>query len=331
MKQIEKFFTLETEFSKKHKLNTCNRNVPQDFLDRIESGCSLEDLESMMKNKFDIFKYATQITIHGIFPELSTRSIGGYVNLTHNKNKSVGVRYNAIDHEKKTRLYKMLKRFGWSVEENSQKYAIYKSKRLPYDMEEAKKIALSYKEIADKIDRSLFFGNVCCYLAESWGMYYVILDVNICCFYEKNFEKLFETLTGIPFAEGKEKYENLLEEEKRKREIRDAEYERELAKDRAEREKKKAEVLERKKIFEKENIPEGFVLRENYIPKNGDVIAKVYEDYNYNLSWIFGHFKMAFGKMNCTPCDADGQKTWKTPRTRIQVKTVYEKVFLKIA
>lgn len=64
--------------------------------------------------KYPIFKYRGQITLHGIFNEFDTNlRIGSYKNLIINGNGSLGVKYNAIDHEKKRKLGGMLSYFGW--------------------------------------------------------------------------------------------------------------------------------------------------------------------------------------------------------------------------
>lgn len=196
MKQLEKFFDIETQYDKKHKLNTCNKKVPQEYLTSIENGCSIEQLEEMMHKKFDVFKYKTQITIHGIFPELSTNRVGWYVNLTQNKNKSIGVRYTAIDHEKKTRLFGLLSKVcDWRITENSSQYYINKMEVLPSDWknnrEKILEIVRKYEAEAKKIDKSLFVGNVSCYIAQGLFHCYICLDVNICCFYEKKLSETF--------------------------------------------------------------------------------------------------------------------------------------------
>ena len=210
MKQLEKFFDIETQYDKKHKLNTCNKKVPSEYLTSIEKGCSLERLEEMMHKKFDVFKYKTQITIHGLFPELSTNRVGGYVNLTQNKNKSIGVRYTAIDHEKKTRLYNLLSKISdWHITENSCQYYINKMEELPSDCknnrEKILEIVRKYEAEAKQIDKSLFVGNVSCYIARGLFRNYMCLDANICCFYEKDFYKLFENLSVMTWEEGQKK------------------------------------------------------------------------------------------------------------------------------
>ena len=100
----EKIMAMEGCRDSKHILNLADADVPQSVLDKIEDGCSLETLEEIAKG-FPICRYSTQITIHGRFPEISKRRVGGvYVNLVRNKNGSVGVKWNAIDAEKRRRL-----------------------------------------------------------------------------------------------------------------------------------------------------------------------------------------------------------------------------------
>ena len=246
MKQLEKFFSIETEYDKKHKLNTCNKQVPLEYLASIENGCSIEQLEEMMRKKFDVFKYKTQITIHGIFPELSTNRVGWYVNLTQNKNKSIGVRYTAIDHDKKKRLFGLLSKVSeWRVQENSTQYYICKMQVLPNDWEKNRdkvlEIVRKYEAEAKKIDKNLFVGNVSCYVAQGLFRSYMCLDVNICCFYEKNFEKLFENLSGMTLEDGKERYETIKADEKRKHDELEAKWRKEAA----ERKLKEAEKLDK--------------------------------------------------------------------------------------
>lgn len=315
MKQLEKFFDIETPYSKKHVLNTCNRKVPQEYLDEIEMGCSIEQLETMMRKKFDVFKYKTQITIHGIFPELSTRRVGTYVNLTQNKNLSIGVRYTAIDREKKSRLYRMLNTLGlYSIEENSQTYSIYKMEELPSDWknkrDEIMAIVRRFKAEAERIDKSLFVGNVSCYVANGLWRTYMCLDVNVCCFYEHNFEKLFETLSGMTWAEGKKLYDEKIAEKRRKDAEREAEMNAMLEKSRKEREEAKAALAERKKAFAEEHPLDGFRIVENYVPKSGDIIAIIHADYEYKLSWRTYRLRKCFGTVKASPCGTNGEKVY---------------------
>lgn len=302
MKQLEKFFDYESKFDSKHILNTCKRIVPQEYLDKIENGCSLENLEEMMSKRFDIFKYKTQITIHGIFPELSTRRVGGYVNLTQNQNKSIGVRYSAIDYEKKNRLFTMLNTLGFfGIERNSTNFGLLRTRQV-HDKSEYQAVVKEFDERAKKIDRSLFIGNVSCYLATGlWGDVYVVLAVNIRCFYEKNFAALFENLSGMSFAEGEKKFAEINAENKRKQEESRRKYEIEAAKRREEREKAREEFLANNPL------PTEFEKCESFEPQVGDIYVLIQEPYFGNrLDYIYYVITKHGGRFLSKPCDANG-------------------------
>lgn len=312
MKKLESFFELSSANDAKHILNTCNRPVPQEILDAVENGCSLETLEKLVDKKFDVFKYGTQITIHGLFPETSTRRIGGsYVNLVQNKNKSIGVRYNAIDRDKKSRLFELLQVCGWLIENNSQNYGVFKMERLPSKYEQqnylqrCKEIVAKYKTDAEKIDRKLFIGNVECYLSESFFGLYVVLALNIRCFYEKDFSALFENLSGMTVEDAKELLAKKREEAKRKRE----EFERECKENQKKREEEKQENL--KKFLAENPLPSDFVETENYVPQVGDIYAFAYSGYSNSFSWNICKVKKHGANLLSKPCDLNGEEKGK--------------------
>ena len=331
MKQLEQFFSIETECDKKHKLNTCNKQVPLEYLASIEKGCSIEHLEEMMREKFDVFKYKTQITIHGIFPELSTNRVGWYVNLTQNKNKSIGVRYTAIDHDKKERLFCLLSKVSeWRVQENSTQYYICKMQVLPNDWEKNRdkvlEIVRKYEAEAKKIDKNLFVGNVSCYVAQGLFHNYMCLDVNICCFYEKNFEKLFENLSGMTLKDGKKKYAAIQAEEKRKNDELEAKWRKEAEERKLKEADERNKAEERRNKFISENpAPEGYSRRENYQPQVGDNICRLYFDkYSKTYKWVEFTCKKYFGKLKEKPVDKYFDDYWCKPVSAnwVYVKTV---------
>jgi hypothetical protein len=68
----------------------------------IEAGVTLERLQSL---NVPVFRYHTQITIHGQLPDFDTSiKQNGYKSVFRNGNGSIGVRYVAIDAEKKRTL-----------------------------------------------------------------------------------------------------------------------------------------------------------------------------------------------------------------------------------
>lgn len=104
-KKIKTLFSTESkEYDSKHILNLLpGQEISQKTLDRIESGITSEQLFEL-KESLKICVYRTQITIHGIFPQVSRNYFAGYMNLFQNKNKSIGVRYSAIDSMKFTEI-----------------------------------------------------------------------------------------------------------------------------------------------------------------------------------------------------------------------------------
>lgn len=316
MKQLEKFFSIETEHDKKHKINTCNKKVPQEYLTSIEKGCSIEQLEEMMQKKFDVFKYKTQITIHGIFPKLSKNRIGEYVNIFQNKNKSIGVRYTAIDHEKKQKLFVALARVtNWEIVENSTDFYIRKIQVLPTSKTEVDTLIEKYEEEAKQIDKSLFAGSVSCYIAETLFYKYIILECNILYFYEKNFSELFKNLSGMTLEEGHKKYEEI----KRKREEKEKEDEVRWAKAREERKRKEAEEQKKKeeminKFISENPAPAGYSKREKYQPQAGDNLCRLYyHRFEKKYLWVEMTCKKYFGKIKEKPIDKDFEKYWCDP------------------
>lgn len=325
MKQIEKFFSLETPCDKKHRANTCNNPVPHEYLSAIENGCSIEKLEEMMCKKFDVFKYTTQITIHGVFPTLTNNRVGSYVNLVQNKNKSIGVKYTAIDHDKKERLFDMLTNVSdWHSYENSSRYCIYKSKQLPMDFENHREEILEtvkrYNAIADSIDRSLFFGSVSCYILKGVYFPYIVLDVNINCFYEKNFSKLFENISGMSIEDGNRIYEEKKENERLE------EIEREKRREEGRKIAEKALERGRKLVsdfLENNPAPKGFTKVENYQQASGDILTRLYFNrVEQTLSWVETRCKKCFGKMYEKPTD---KKYGEYPYRRVKLPFVYVK------
>lgn len=179
----------------KHILNTCNKVVSQSILDKIESGITLEDLDNIRHSGLDIFHYQTQITIHGLFPELGINYFGGYKCLFQNKNKSIGVRWSAIDYEKLKYIYSECKLYGFHIHRNSNEYFIYKYKYIK-SRQELDDCASVYNNEAKNIDSSLFYGSINIYPARTMFGVICRYDININAIYQKNIETVIEQITG---------------------------------------------------------------------------------------------------------------------------------------
>lgn len=94
--------------------------------EELEHGVSLETLETV---NTPVYRYQTQITIHGIVPDFNPRSRpGGYKSLIANKNGTLGVRYSAIDAEKKRLITKVLRESkDFFVQQFSTEFVILKT------------------------------------------------------------------------------------------------------------------------------------------------------------------------------------------------------------
>lgn len=312
-KSVETIFADFGQYDQKHKINTTPKKVPATALREIENGCSMETLNELLKNEFDIYKYRTQITIHGQFPDVTTTRIGGYANLIQNGNGSIGVRWNAIDYEKKKELFRTLKIVdGWSIEHNSQNFSIFKMKRLPNatsDNAEWQKeytaIVDEYKKKADSIDKSLFLGNVRCYRAMGgWGIQFIVLEVNVLCFPIENMQKLKENISGKSVQEIEAKMKEH-EEEKRKREKEVDDWWEEV--------KRKERELEEKT----EKMKANFLITNRLVgykkievetaPTVGDIVASIHTDVNGLMCWWeYWIVTKVFGKHILRRCDENG-------------------------
>lgn len=302
--KIEKVFDADSEYALKHKLNTCNKVVGQELLDKIEDGCSLETLEEVAKG-FDIFKYRTQITIHGLFPELSTRCIGRYVNIVQNKNKSVGIKYSAIDHEKKKRLYKLIcDCTEYRITENSTTFHISQWIELDTSSEEAFKapIKKAVDEI-NKIDRKLFYGSVHVYVLRGLFRTYAVKEIKIKCFYERNFKEIVEQVCGMSYDEALEIHNKKVEEERQ----RQIEWEKRCRETTAEAQRKNEIWKARLEEFKRTTPPpSGFTITPTYVLQVGDIAAIPRIGNDDIPRWYFWKIMKSFGRIISKNCDENG-------------------------
>lgn len=295
-KKTEELFSREYMCDKKHKSNTSPKAIPTAILDEIENkGITIERIEELNANGYDIYKYATQITLHGTCDELSKSGhIDWYKCLTLNKNKSIGIKWIAVDREKKLRIIEMLKECGWSSKSNSTELHPTRIKRVE-NADEAMRVASEWKADIDRIDHSLFYGTSDIFLARGlWGEVYVVCNLIVNGIKECNVNKLIEQATGKYVAEIEAKRESRLRKEKEDRDRRNAEYER----DRAKREAEAAEFNE-KFVTELRKSHKEVVSNEQPV---GTVVAVVKRDYN-------GKYKLSYyriEKRTAKPCLEDG-------------------------
>lgn len=235
MKTIEKLFEDSTVDTRK-VLNRSNKVIPQTVLDEIETvGVTCERLESL---NVPVYYYNTQITIHGIFPEIKNNYLTGYKSIFQNKNQSIGVKYIAVDYYKKKRIYELSSLYGWYIYMSSSEYFIYKISNNFYDKD---KFVDELKEMRTKIstiDKSLFIGSIGCRIVRNiYGSYNIIATIEIGIVREKNIIKLIENIcrTDIVTVENKMK-ENLAQKEQERIKF-NKEYQEKLNKEKEEQER----------------------------------------------------------------------------------------------
>ncbi len=263
-------------YDKKHKVNTSSSKVSDNVLNEIETkGVSLERLNELSKQGIDIYKYRTQITIHGQFSELSNQYLGYYQCLIQNKNKSIGIKWNAVDFEKKSKIYSAMQNCDYTIEKKSNLWVARKMKSVK-NIDEAVEYSTKYMDIVKRIEKNIFYGTANCYAMNIpyYGMF-VVLEIDINAVLEKNLEKLFTQITEKTFAEVEAEAEvRRLEREaryKKEREAREIE-----AKKEAQKRLEFAQGMDNITAVTNFEIQEGTIECEIIKTYDGEIIARYY-------------------------------------------------------
>lgn len=213
--------TLESScnFETRKVLNRSSVKIPVDFISSIElNGLESETLETV---KIPVYKYKTQVTLHGVFNDISNDRIGGYKNIVLNGNKTLGIRYNAIDYEKKIELFNALRVNGnyktWVTHRNSTEFNASVS-LVARSKEEITEKTRELLELQKRIDSSLFVGtkNIYRYFHPALG-YMVELVLNVGTIRKENVGKLFTSITGKDYNEFNAEQKAIEEKEEQER------------------------------------------------------------------------------------------------------------------
>ena len=243
-KNIETLFNTKSKFDQKNITNKGTKKVPENILDNIENGVTLENLDDLIKKGFPIFRYETQITLHGYCTELLTERVGMYKNLCLNKNKSIGIRYNAIDIEKKERIGSILCRFGFHTETNSLGTVISKIKVV--EKNNVLETINDYKEIENRINKKgLFYGKTNIFTCELFGRFYVVLDITFLAIYEKKIWFFMEAMTNKTKEQIEIEVNGQIEAEQKREIEREIEWQKRKI-ERENKEKKEIEIFSKK-------------------------------------------------------------------------------------
>lgn len=291
----------------RHKVNLAHKSVPESVLREVENGCSIETLESIAA-AFPICKYKTQITIHGKFPPLETERIGRYKNIVRNKNKSVGIRWTAIDYEKRKRLFRLARICAdWGTVENSTAYYLERV-AVVHSQEELDSAIVRFGAEANRINaaQSLFKGGCNILKVPFWGRVYVLLRVAVNSFYERDFDALASVICNMDAETIKAKVEAHEKAEAEKA----AAYDREMAERRAQWELNRKAEAERKAAYMANlKLPFAAEYGEHKV-KQGDIYALVVhtERYNPNSDFMVKYYTVVkrIGRLYLYRCDECG-------------------------
>lgn len=185
----------KTRFDTRKQLNRGSKVISDNMVTR--DGITIEHLESL---GMPIFKYKTQITLHGIYMGTIDR-VGDYQykHIIVNQNRSIGIRYNAIDYAKKKRIYKMLADVkGYRVQENSTEFYAEKWSKFSTDKAEILAMYEEAKKQVLKINTQLFYGTAKAFVTGIPFMGYVAaIRIDINAIYEANVTACIENITEM--------------------------------------------------------------------------------------------------------------------------------------
>jgi phospholipid N-methyltransferase len=252
--KTELLFDKDSHIDNKNITNKSEKVIPDGIIDEISNkGITSERLD---KIGVPVFKYRTQITIHGTFNESVLKRnylASGYKNLFINKNGSLGVKYNGVDEEKKQKVSKAIylaKRLGaktFTFNQDSKGCELSKIFRVSSKEEGFNK----KKELQDELIKiTEFIGSSYVYfISHPFFGLLVASVIHLNAIYEKDLWKFIEKTTSGEIKSKNDyntKYDKYIQDEKAKNEERDKEY-------KAEAERKLAEYLPKKELLEKQS------------------------------------------------------------------------------
>ena len=159
MKLTEKLESLDCRRDDKSRrvLNTAPDVVANISAETLENGVTLEVLEGL---NVPVYRYQSQVTIHGKLPDFDPAARpAGYKAIFRNGNGSIGVKYIAIDAEKKELIARAsrVSDSGWFASKDSQGFDLNKTFHV-HDETKREEIKQSALAALRSIPVSRFFG-----------------------------------------------------------------------------------------------------------------------------------------------------------------------------
>ena len=313
-KEMKPVYTVDSDFDSKHINNLApNENIPESLISTINNGVTLEQLDEIAH--LPICYYKTQLTIHGICPTLKNKDVYGYSALMVNQNKSLGVRWLAIDRKKKLKLADYMGLYDWATYYDSQIFCYRKD--FEYEDDNKEQVYNKVVDFINGLDKSKFFGyievfdhkkmksNFIIYVGKQKTYFEVVIYMQ--GIYEKNIQPFVEEISGEKWNETEKKFEDWKNEMKRRREEREKE-----EKERIEESNRKAE--NRRVEFDKWK-------KENPFPKKfkpmsfddlqaGDIVGYYSDSYQFKKSYY--RLYLNYKRLCRRECDENGKdlNTW---------------------
>lgn len=304
-KNVETVFSKDGIVDSKHIKNTSPEFVDSEILDEIDQkGVTLERLKHFESMGLDVYKYMTQITIHGLFNKSDFSRISGYKFIFQNKNMSIGVKWGAIDSDKRDKLYHYISMssYKFSRLKNSTIDCMMKTESAK-DVEDYKVKLENLKSIANKIDSSLYYGRTYITKYQMYGFVILSLIIEVNAFPEENMEKLVWQITD----KTKKELDIQIEEQRIADQEANEKREQQL-------QKRREQIQEIKDKFVSENhqmlIDKGYQIVEQYKVKKDDICAVLIFNHTYDVARYSYKkcIKVAFGRSIFEFCDINGDK-----------------------
>ena len=178
--------------------NCAPDTVAEITANELENGVSLERLDGL---NVPVLRYSTQLTIHGKLPEFNPAARpGGYKAIFQNGNGSIGVRFSAIDAEKKAviRRASRVGVTGWHTFANCSGFYIQKSFYVREETQRAEQRAATVAAL-QSFPVSLFYGNAGAY-SLPYGIGYAV-EVNLGAIPAENVAPFVLAVFGLTLAE----------------------------------------------------------------------------------------------------------------------------------
>ena len=181
---------------RKCKLNV-KADIVTDYNDIKETGGNewYSGIDSDLLHGLPVKLYDTQLTIHTkIKNEPENGRIGTYKLLALNKNESLGVKYRAIDYNKKTVIFTSLKDCRGITASDCSSYYYNLYNWFETEAEALAELKI-FKAIQDKINTDLFDGKVVAYAyKDCYGRCHAVLNILIYAIKQSNVNKAIENL-----------------------------------------------------------------------------------------------------------------------------------------